>query len=152
MLKKIAKKKKNFFLCQATPTAWATHKNSVKIWIPCTEVHGFEEKSKFHVQVHGFEEKTKYHVPRYMDLKKKQNSMYPGTWIWEKKNLGTSWKKLQGGAGAGAGGIEQILFWNLIYFFDIQFKNTFNLIFLGFKVPSKRFFLQEFQIRSYFFN
>jgi hypothetical protein len=28
-------------------------------------------------RVHGFEEKTKYHVPGYMDLKKKQNIMYP---------------------------------------------------------------------------
>ena len=26
--------------------------------------------------VHGFEEKSKFHVPGYMDLKKKQNSMY----------------------------------------------------------------------------
>ena len=64
-------------------TRWATHKNSEKnqyimypgtwilrkIKIPCTRVHGFEEKSKFH-------------VPGYMDLKKKQNIMYPGTWIW----------------------------------------------------------------------
>ena len=33
--------------------------------IPCTRVHRFEEK-------------TKFHVPRYMDLKKKQNSM---SWI-----------------------------------------------------------------------
>ena len=28
-------------------------------------------------RVHEFEEKTKFHVPGYMDLKKKQNSMYP---------------------------------------------------------------------------
>ena len=34
-----------------------------KIKIPCTRVHGFEEK-------------TKYHVPGFMDLKKKQNTMY----------------------------------------------------------------------------
>ena len=74
------------FLCRATPTPWATHKNSEKndqnimyppgtwIWrnikIPCTRVHGFEEKAK-------------YHVPGYMDLKKKQNSMYRDTWIWK---------------------------------------------------------------------
>jgi hypothetical protein len=38
-----------------------------KIKIPCTRVHGFEEK-------------TKYHVLGYMDLKKKQNSMYRETW------------------------------------------------------------------------
>ena len=24
-----------------------------------------------------------YHVPRYMDLKKKQNIMYPGTWNFD---------------------------------------------------------------------
>ena len=30
-------------------------------------------------RVHGIEEETKFHVPGYMDLKKKQNSMYPGT-------------------------------------------------------------------------
>ena len=40
----------------------------LKIKISCTGVHGFEEKSKFH-------------VPGYLDLKKKQNIMYPGTWI-----------------------------------------------------------------------
>jgi hypothetical protein len=33
--------------------------------IPCTRARGFEEK-------------TKYHVPGYMDLKKKQNSVYQG--------------------------------------------------------------------------
>jgi hypothetical protein len=56
--------------------------------ILCTGVHGFEEKSKFHVpRVHGFEEKTKYHVPGYMDLKKKQNIMYPGTWIGRKTKI-----------------------------------------------------------------
>ena len=44
-----------------------------EIKIPCTRVHGFENK-------------TKYHVPGYMDLKNKQNSMYRSTWIW-KKNL-----------------------------------------------------------------
>ena len=56
--------------------------------ISCTEVHEFEEKLKFHV--HGFEEITKYHLPRYMDLKKKQNSMYqvPGTGYMNlKKNI-----------------------------------------------------------------
>ena len=48
--------------------------------ISCTEVHEFEEKSKFHV--HGFEEITKYHLPRYIDLKKKQNSMYNLTFFF----------------------------------------------------------------------
>ena len=87
MLKKNCQKK-NYFLCRATPTPWATHKNNEKnlnsmyrgtwIWrkikIPCTRIHGFEEK-------------TKHHVPGYMDLKIKQNSMYQGTWIWKKKIL-----------------------------------------------------------------
>ena len=31
--------------------------------------------------VHGFEEKSKFHVPGYIDLKKKHNIMYPGTWV-----------------------------------------------------------------------
>ena len=43
-----------------------------------------------------------------------------------------------------------IFFWNLTHFFDIQLKKTSNLIFLDFKVPSERFFSQEFQNRSYF--
>ena len=60
MLKKIGKEKK-YFLHWATTTAWATHKNS--------------------------ETKSKLHVPWYMDLKKYQNSMYPGTWIWRKSKI-----------------------------------------------------------------
>ena len=47
--------------------------------------------------------------------------------------------------GGGAGGMVQKSFWNLTHFFDIQFKNTSNLIFLGFKVPSERFFLKNFK-------
>jgi hypothetical protein len=35
-------------------------------------------------------------------------------------------------------------FWNLTLFFYFEFKNTSNLIFLGFKVPSKSFFSQGF--------
>ena len=34
----------------------------------------------------------------------------------------------------------QKTFYILRHFFDIQFKNTSNLIFPGFKVPSKSFF------------
>jgi hypothetical protein len=45
----------------------------------------------------------------------------------------------------GGAGMMQILFWNLTHFFDIQFKNTFNLIFLDFKVPSERFFNKDFK-------
>ena len=37
-----------------------------------------------------FEEKTKFHV-RYMDLKKKQKSMYPGTWIWRRNKIPCTW-------------------------------------------------------------
>ena len=44
--------------------------------------------------------------------------------------------------GGGAGGIVQFFF-NLTHFFDIQFKKTSNLIFLGFKVPSERFFQKD---------
>ena len=31
--------------------------------------------------------KSIFHVPGYMDLKKNQNSMYPGTWIWRKNKI-----------------------------------------------------------------
>ena len=51
------------FLYAGPPPPPELHIRIVKIKISCTRVHGFEEKSKFH-------------VPRYMDLKKKQNSMY----------------------------------------------------------------------------
>ena len=76
MLKKIApppppKKKK----CSGPPPPPELHIRIVKeINISYTPVHGFEEKSKFH-------------VPGYMDLKKKQNIMYPGTWIWRKNKI-----------------------------------------------------------------
>ena len=71
-VKKIAKKRRKK-LHSASPTLWATHKNSEKnpnfmgtwIWrknkISCTW--------------------------GYMDLKKKQNIMYQVTWIWKKKFL-----------------------------------------------------------------
>ena len=45
MLKKNAKKKN---LHRASPTARATH-NNIFFSDSCTGVHGFEEKSKFHV-------------------------------------------------------------------------------------------------------
>ena len=47
-------------------------------------------------------------------------------------------------------GREENIFWNLTDFFDVHVKNTSNLIFLGFKVPSESFFSQEFQNRTYF--
>ena len=57
-----------------------------------------------------------------------------------------------GGEGGGAGGMVQLFFWNLTHFFDIQFKNTSNLIFLGFKVPSERFFHKNFKTGLTFWN
>ena len=45
--------------------------------------------------------------------------------------------------GGGGSGMVQIFFWNFAHFFDIHFKNTSNLIFLGFKVPSERFFHKD---------
>ena len=44
----------------------------------------------------------------------------------------------------------QVAWYNLFlefdtHFFDIQFKNTYNLIFLGLKVPSERFFHKNFK-------
>ena len=45
----------------------------------------------------------------------------------------------------GSEGMVPNFFWTLTTFFKIQFKNTSNLNFLGFKVPSKRFFLKNFK-------
>ena len=56
--------------------------------------------------------------------------------------------------GGGAGGIitrgwgfrhGTIFLWNLTPFFDIQFKNTSNLVFPGFKVSSESFFPKDFK-------
>ena len=59
---------------------------------------------------------------------------------------------LPGGSGAGGiiswGGRVQNHFSDLTFFFDFEFKNTSNLIFPGFKVPSESF--QGFQNRVYF--
>ena len=42
---------------------------------------------------------------------------------------------------------EQQMFFGIWRFlFEIQFKNTSNLIFLGFKVPSESFFHKDFKI------
>ena len=47
--------------------------------------------------------------------------------------------------GMGGRGRVEFLFWNLTLFFDIHFKNTFNLNFLGFKVSNERFFHKNFK-------
>ena len=71
--KKLAKKKNIF--CTGPPPPPELHIRIMKkIWIPCTGVHGFEEKSKFH-------------VPGYIDLKKKHKIMYPDTWVWRKNKI-----------------------------------------------------------------
>ena len=49
------------------------------------------------------------------------------------------------GSGAGSGGTVQNLFWNLTPFSDFKFKNTSNLIFPGFKVPSESFSFKNFK-------
>jgi hypothetical protein len=49
------------------------------------------------------------------------------------------------GGGKGGRCMVQIFFWNLTHFFDFEFKNTSNLIFLGFKVPFERFFHKDFK-------
>ena len=67
----------------------------------CTRVHEFEEKTKFHVRgymdlkkkqnsvypVHGWEEKTKFHVPRYMNLRKQNFGTF------KKKGVGAAWSQ-----------------------------------------------------------
>ena len=89
-----------------------------EINISCTPVHGFEEKSKFH-------------VPGYMDLKKKQNIMYPGTWIWRKNKIPCtgvheiliSFTILMCSSGGGGPGfyffIFLAIFFNMLKFFSI---------------------------------
>ena len=73
-----------------------------------------EKKSKFRVPgAHGFEEKTKYHVPGYMDLKKKQNSIYRGTWTWKKNILMCS-------SGGGGGPAQKNIFFLAIFFQHVK--------------------------------
>ena len=82
-----------FFLCRATPTPWATHKNSEKndqnIMYPNMDLKKYQNsmypgtwiwrKSKIScTRVHGCEEKTKFHVPGYMNLKKKFSCVAQG--------------------------------------------------------------------------
>ena len=68
---------------------------------------------------------------------------------------------LPGGRGAGGifswGGRVQNHFSDLKFFFEIQFKNTLNLIFPSFKVPSKSFLFKNFKTgltfwHMWFFN
>ena len=51
----------------------------------------------------------------------------------------------EGGGGGGRGGIAQNHFSNWTLFFYLQFKNTSNLILLGFKMSSKRFLFKDFK-------
>ena len=69
------------------------------------------------IRVHGFEEKINVHES-------------------EKKKIARGWWWCRYGAN---------VFWNLTLEFDIYFKNTLNLIFLGFKWSYERF-----ENRSYF--
>ena len=68
---------------------------------------------------------------------------------------------LPGGSGAGGiiswGGRVQNHFSDLTFFFDFEFKNTSNLIFPGFKVPSERILFKDFKTgltfcHMWFFN
>jgi hypothetical protein len=52
---------------------------------------------------------------------------------------------VEGGGRGEGGGREYYFFWNLTPFFDIHFKNTSNLIFLDFKVPSENVFPKDFK-------
>jgi hypothetical protein len=62
---------------------------------------------------------------------------------------------VKGGGKRGQGSIS--FFWNLTLFFYFKFKNTFNLIFPGFKMPSERFLFKNFKTgltfwHRWFFN
>ena len=50
-----------------------------------------------------------------------------------------------GGGGGGRGGMAQNHFSDRTLFFDLQFKNTSNLILLGFKMSSERFLFKDFK-------
>ena len=50
-----------------------------------------------------------------------------------------------GGGGGGRGGMAQNHFSDRTLFFYLQFKNTSNLILLGFKMSSERFLFEDFK-------
>ena len=54
--------------------------------------------------------------------------------------------------GGGRRGQGRIFFLEFDTFFNIQFKNTFNLIFPGFKVPSESFLFKNFKTGLTFFK
>ena len=64
-------------------------------------------------------------------------------WWWEgagnKLKVRRWWWKVVGGGG------REEFFFEFDTFFDIQFKNTVNLIFPGFKVPSESFYHKNFK-------
>ena len=100
--------------------------NAINLTLTC-QVLGLPILS---TQVDGFDEKTNF---QHLDTEK-ENFHCQGVVVQD--------EKCQGG---GAGGMVQYFFWNLIHFLDFQFKNTSNLIFLGFKVSSERFFHKDFK-------
>ena len=78
-VEKNCQKKKKIKTRSSPP--WGTHKNSEKNQILCTGIHGFEEKSKFHVpgyMIFCFFFKSMYPSTWNFDFFFK--SMYPGTW------------------------------------------------------------------------
>ena len=56
------------------------------------------------------------------------------------------------GSGVGSGGTVQNLFCNLTTFFDFKFKNTSDLIFPGFKLPSESFLFKNFKTGLIFWH
>ena len=109
---------KIFFLCRATSTAWATHKNS-------------EKNQYFMYRGTWIWRKIKIPCTGYMDLKKKQNIMYPGTWIWRKNKIPCtgvheiliSFTILMCSSGGGGPGFYFFIFlaisFNMLNFFSI---------------------------------
>ena len=57
-----------------------------------------------------------------------------------------------GGGDGGRGGMAQNHFSVLIPFFKLQFKNTFNLILLGFKMSSESFLSKFFKMGLTFWH
>ena len=119
----------------------------------CTRVPGYMEFCFFFKSmypVHGILFLFQIHVPGYMEFCFFFKSMYPGYMNLREKIFAEGVWHYQGV------GVQEawckFVFGNLTHFFDIHFKNTFNLIFLGFKVLSERFFHKNSKTGLTFWN
>ena len=75
--------KKILFLCRATSTAWATHKNSENQNFMYPGTWNFVFSSNSCTRVHDVLFFLQIHVPGYMEFWFFFKSMYPGTWNFD---------------------------------------------------------------------